>query len=149
MKKWFLNLFVVGLLVFGMVSVSYGQGIPYYPANQIQVGWESVTTDGAGEPLDIGITLNYRVYAKNSAGAITQLGATTDNILVVTLTQLDKFLLGVEAYYPLTLADGTVEEIKSEISWSDNPAAVGPDGIWGITTIKSVPAAVKGLIIVK
>lgn len=85
-------------------------------ANQLTVGWDPVTADGA---------ISYNVYTRNiHTGTETLAGNTTETQFTVTFAQEGRFVIGVET---VRVPEFETEPIVSDLkTWSDSadPVAV-------------------------
>lgn len=106
----------------------------WHIANQVTVAWDAVTDRSDGTPLPTGDGIEYVVYTANeltdpdkqNIGDPVWTGTATEATL--TMAVEGSFMVGVRA---IRMVDG-VNVGESDISWSDNPAAVSDEGEFGL-----------------
>lgn len=117
MKKKLLVLFILPVL-FLLIT-----GLTWKTANQVTVGWDAVTENSNGDPIDPALTeIVYNVYLQNSitggdpVQVATAISATEETI---TLNAEGSFYVGISSQRKLVDTGELLEE--STISWSNDP----------------------------
>ena len=98
-------------------------GLTWHTANQVTVGWDEVTENSNGDPIDPALTeVVYNVYLQNSitGGDPVQVAtAITDIEETITLNTEGSYYVGISSQRKTTDTGELLEE--STISWSNDP----------------------------
>jgi len=132
------------LFMFVLMFVNFSYALDWITANQVTLAWDPVATLENGQPIPEGNIIKYEIfYVPENGNKSTDyrlLGETLDAKYVITFDQEGAFILGVRATRWIN------EELrgKSEIIWTDNPAAM-KDGITQGIIFFRMPGKVNGL----
>lgn len=126
--------FILVLIISLFASFAVAQN--WHTANQTTVGWDQVTQDTNGDPIDPA-EISYRVYISKATNPdrtdAIKLGDTTDLTYLVTLTVDGCYFVGVSS---VRTVDGS-EVNESALNWSNQP-----EYDWGLCYYRGFPAPV-------
>lgn len=109
------------------------QALDWHTANQTTVAWDAVTLNTAGDPIPADNTIEYKVYLAN---AITdpnkanpvEIYVGSETVYTITLADEGQYFVGLQTIRRLE----NVVVGESILVWSDDPAATGAGGEFGI-----------------
>lgn len=138
------KIFLIGMVVMLGVLVGEPGAQNVVTADSVVVAWDAVSppVDSAGQPY-AGV-MKYQLYVRRDTPgtAPEKLGSVNVATSTVTMPSPGKWWVGVSAFFTFSAFGNEVRE--SNISWSDNPAAVQNGQTFVVIYLPS-PAAPGGL----